>query len=98
MTIAIRYWGLSTGPQPTNHDVGTCSLELAVPVLPARDSLAKGKFVKLELAVPPGAFTAPSNPASMAWWLAGEMATWPVTTGANFFTTLPEGLTIPAAT
>ena len=47
MTTAIRYWGFTWGPQPTNHDVGTCSLALAVPVFPARDSLEKGKLVKL---------------------------------------------------
>src|SRR5665213_3570697 len=98
MTTTIRYWGLTTGPQPTNHDVGTCSRELAVPVLPARDSLEKGKPAKLDVAVPPGAFTAPSNPPSIACRSAADITTCPATAGANVFTTLPDGPTIPAAT
>ncbi len=45
-----------------------------------------------------GLETAPSNPRSMAWWSWGLSSTWPVTLGSIRFTTLPEGLTMAAAT
>ena len=48
--------------------------------------------------MPFGLWTTPVNPVSSAWYVEGDSATCPVTWGANFLTTWPDGDTTAAAT
>ena len=48
--------------------------------------------------MPAFSLTTPSKPASMGWYVEGGRLTVPVGLGANCLTSLPDGLTMAAAT
>src|SRR6266516_289918 len=83
MATAIATRGWETGAKQANQAVGSRPVTLAVPVLPATWSWSKGNPWKAAKAVPPGCWTAPTNPLSSASWTLAGSGTWAVTFGVN---------------